>query len=134
MFNTKNFKTLRPSKKLDHKMRGKFKIISLIGWHAYELELPLNVGKHPVFHVSMLEPYNVNPIPGRRSPMPPLELDLDGEATWEVEEVLSSRTRYTKSQYLIKWKGYSPDDNTCEPYDNLLSGAKESVKAFHLRN
>ena len=71
MFNAKNFKTLRPSKKLDHKMRGKFKIKTLIGLHAYELELPLNVGKHPVFHVSMLEPYNVNPIPGRRSPMPP---------------------------------------------------------------
>ena len=68
MLNAKDFKTLRPSKKLDHKMRGKFKIKRLIGSHDYELEFPPNVGKHPVFHVSMIEPYNVNPIPGRRSP------------------------------------------------------------------
>ena len=102
MLNAKDFKTFRPSKKLDHKMPGKFKIERLIGSHPYELEFPLNVGKHPVFHISMLEPYNVNPILGRRSPTPPSELDLDGEATWEVEEGLSSRTRYRKVQYLIK--------------------------------
>ena len=96
MLNARDFKTLRPSKKLDHKMRSKFKIKRLIGSHAYELVFPPNVGKHPVFHVFVIEPYNVNTIPGRRSPPPPPELDLDGEATWEVEEVLSSRTRYRK--------------------------------------
>ena len=48
ILNAKDFKTLRPSKKLDHKMRGKFKIKRLIGSHAYELEFPQNVGKHPV--------------------------------------------------------------------------------------
>ena len=96
MLNAKDFKTLRPSNKLDNKMRGKFKITSLIGLHAYELEFPPNVGKHLVFHVSMLHPYTINPIPRITSPMPPSQLDLDGEATWEVEEVLTSQTRYTK--------------------------------------
>ena len=115
-------------------MRGKFKIKRLIGSHAYELEFPPNVGTHPVFHVSMLEPYNINPIPERKSFMPPPELDLDGEATREVEEVLSSRARYRKVQYLIKWKGYGPNDNTWEPYDSLLGGAEESVKDFCLKN
>ena len=134
MLNVKDFKKLRPSKKLDHKMRGKFKVKRLIGSHAYELEFPPNVGKHPVFHVSILEPYNVNPIPGRRSPTSPSELDLDGEATWEVEEVLASQTRYRKVEYLIKWKGYGCEKNTCEPYDSLLGGAQESVKDFHLKN
>ena len=78
MLNAKDFKTLRPSKKLEHKMRGKFNIKRLIGSHTYELEFLPNVWKHPVLHVSMIEPYNVNPIPGRRSPTPPPELDLDG--------------------------------------------------------
>ena len=134
MLNAKDFKTLRPSKKLDHKMRGKCKIKRLIGSHAYELEFPPKVGKHPVFHVSMIEPYNVNPIPCRKSPTAPPESDLDGETTWEVEEVLFSRTRYRKVQYLIKWKGYGPDDNTWEPYNSLLGGVEESVKDFHLKN
>ena len=115
MLNAKHFKTLRPSKKLDHQMRGRFQIKRLIGSHAYEIEFALNVGKHPVFHVSMFQPYKVNSIPGSRSPTPPPELDLDGEATWAVGEVLSLRTKYRKVQYLIKWKGYGPDDNICEP-------------------
>ena len=54
MLKAKDFKTLRPSKKLDYKIRGKFKIKRLIGSHAYKLEFPPNVGKHPVFHISIL--------------------------------------------------------------------------------
>ena len=115
-------------------MRGKFKVKRLVGPHAYELDLPASVGKHPVFHISLLEPYNQNELPDRRTPTPPPELDLDGENVWEVEEILSSRTRNKKVQYLVKWKGYSPDDNTWEPYDNLLGGAEEVVKDFHLEN
>jgi hypothetical protein len=134
MLNAKDFKTIRPSKKLDHKMRGKFKVKRLVGPHAYELDLPVSIGKHPVFHISLLEPYIQNELPGRRTPTPPPELDLDGENVWEVEEILSSRTRNKKVQYLVKWKGYSPDDNTWEPYDNLLGGAEEAVKNFHLKN
>src|SRR4029077_763570 len=63
MVNAKDFKTMRPSKKLDHKMRGKFRIKRLVGLHAYELELPVSSEqKHPVFHMSMLEPYHPNDI------------------------------------------------------------------------
>ena len=99
IFNAKDFTTVRLFKQLDYKMRGRFQIKRLIGSNPYELEFPQNVGKHPVFHVSMLEPYNIYSKQGRRSPTPPPELDLEGEAMWEVEEVLSSGTRYRKLQY-----------------------------------
>ena len=69
--NAKNIKTKRKSKKLDHKMRGPFKAKSLIRSYAYELALPYGAGKvHPVYHISLLEPYHRNEIPGRRSPSP----------------------------------------------------------------
>ena len=56
--NVKNIKTKRPSKKLDHKLREKFKITKLIGTRVYELELLLYTSKiHSVFYVSLLEPY-----------------------------------------------------------------------------
>ena len=34
MLDAKDIKTIRPSKKLDHKMRGKFKVKRLVGSHA----------------------------------------------------------------------------------------------------
>jgi len=77
MVNAKNIKTRRPTKKLHYKLRGKFRIKRLIGMNAYKLELPLSTGKiHSVFHISLLEPYHLNDIPGRRSPKaPPVDLE-----------------------------------------------------------
>jgi len=75
--NAKNIKTKRPSKKLDYKLRGKCEIEKLCGTNAYRLKLPPLSGKiHPVFHVSLLEPYCQNTIPGRGSPTPP-PVDLE---------------------------------------------------------
>jgi len=72
MVNAKNIKTKRPSKKLDYKLRGKFEIEKLCGTNGYRLKLPPLSGKiHPVFHISLLEPYRQNTIPGRHSPTPP---------------------------------------------------------------
>jgi hypothetical protein len=130
MVNAKNIKTRRPTKKLDHKLRGKFKIKRLIGTHAYELELPPGVGKiHPVFHISLIEPYRLNTIPGRRSPTP-VPIDLE-ESEYVIDRILTSEVRKGKVFYLVGWKGYGPDENTWEPYENLKDGAEEVVKQYH---
>ena len=51
MVNAKNIKTKRKSKKLDHKMRGPFKVKRLIRSDAYELALPYGAGKvHSIYH------------------------------------------------------------------------------------
>ncbi|MDB4947326.1 MAG: hypothetical protein JWP97_6860 [Labilithrix sp.] len=100
MLNARNIKTRRPTKKLDHKLRGKFKIKRLIGTHAYELELPPGVGKiHPVFHISLLKPYNLNTIPGRRLPTP-VPIDLK-ENEYVIDKVLTSEVRKGKVYYLV---------------------------------
>ena len=66
MVKAKNIKTKRKSRKLDHMMRGPFKVKQLIGSYAYELALPYGAGKvHHVYHISLLEPYHRNNIPGR---------------------------------------------------------------------
>ena len=77
MVNAGNIKTKRTLKKLDYKLRGKFEIEKLCGTNAYRLKLPPLSGKiHPVFHLSLLEPYYQNNIPGRRSPTPtPVDLE-----------------------------------------------------------
>ena len=38
---------------------------------------------------------------------------------YEVEKVIDDRIRKGKQEFLVKWKGYSADENTWEPYNNL---------------
>src|SRR5690606_8079316 len=57
MVDSRNMKSKRPSKKLDHKKIGPFKIIKLVGKRACRVQLPGQIKVHPTFHVSMLEPY-----------------------------------------------------------------------------
>ena len=100
MVNAKNIKTKRPSKKLDYKLRGKFMIKCLVGINAYELELPPSAGNiHPVFHISLLEPYHENTIPGRKEPTPP-PIDLE-EEEYLVEKIKSSELKRERVFYLV---------------------------------
>ena len=71
-----------------------------------------------MFNVSKLHPYSPPTIPSQRNP-PPLEIKIDGEMEYEVEEIIDSRLIQGKLQYLIKWKGYTTKNNTWEPETNL---------------
>jgi len=86
---------------------------------------------HPVFHVSLLEPHQRNPFPDRTQPPPP-PIELEDDVEWEVEEILDSRIRRGKIQYLVHWQGYGPHERTWEPLENL-SNAAETVAEFHQR-
>jgi len=59
----RNIKTTRPSKKLDYKQIGPFKILAKIGTSAYKLALPPSMTIHNTFHISLLEPYQDNRFP-----------------------------------------------------------------------
>ena len=61
----RNLKTHRPSNKLDYRHLGPFSIIKRVNEVAYQLELPPSMKIHPVFHVSLLEPYKDSTIPER---------------------------------------------------------------------
>jgi len=100
MVNDKNIKTKRPSKKLDYKLRGKFKIEKLCGTNAYRLKLPpLSSKIYRVFHVSLLEPYSQNSIPGRRSPtVPPVHLE---QQEYVIEKIKSTEIKGAQVKYLV---------------------------------
>ena len=126
----RNIKTKRPMKKLDHKRHGPFKIIAKVSTHAYRLQLPASLkGIHNVFHVSLLEKVAKEHFPQRRpNPPPPIEVDSTNE--YEVAAILDSRRRRKTIQYLIRWEGYGPEDDTWEPVESL-QGSQELLDGFH---
>jgi transposase InsO family protein len=125
----RNIKTTRPSGKLDYKRLGPFRIVKRIGKAAFRLKLPASMRIHPVFHVSLLEPFRPNDIPGRTQD-PPLPVIVDDQEEFEVEEVLDSRVRRGKLQYFVHWKDWPISSRTWEPQENLAH-APDLVDEFH---
>jgi Chromo (CHRromatin Organisation MOdifier) domain len=43
---------------------------------------------------------------------PPLPEIVGGEERYKIEEVIDSRLRYRKLEYLVSWKGYEHEENS----------------------
>ena len=56
-------------------------------------------------------------------------MEIGDEIEYEVEKVLGKKKIQGRDHYLIKWKGYSNEDNTWEPSENLLN-AQDALKDF----
>src|SRR5436309_1446721 len=99
---SKNIKTTRPSKKLDDKILGLFKVLEKIGT-SYRLELPKIITIHNVFHPSLLRKAADDPMPGQKNDLPE-PIVVDNENEWEVEDILDSRLygRGKRLQYRVK--------------------------------
>jgi len=93
----RNIKTTRPSKKLDSKKIGPFKILRMIGTSAYKLALPPSMAIHNTFHISLLEPYQDNRFPSWIKE-PPAPIQIEGEDEYELDEIIDSRLHYNKLQ------------------------------------
>ena len=127
----RNVKTTRPCEKLDFQRLGPFVISGQVNDVAFRLDLPSHMHLHPVFHVSLLEPFTSSSIPNRVVPPPPPVQLLDGPE-YEVEAILDSKVIHNKLHYLVDWSRYSPNDRTWEPAENL-NNAKETIIDFHRR-
>ena len=125
----RNLKTNRPCDKLDFRRLGPFSVVKQINDVAFRLELPPSMKIHPVFHVSLLEPYKASSIPGR-SQAPPPPVEVEGTEEFEVSEILDSRIIRRKLEYLVHWQGYDISERTWEPAANLRH-APEMIQDFH---
>jgi transposase InsO family protein len=87
----RNIATTAPSHKLASKFLGPFPIIAKLSNLLYRLKLPNTLRIHNVFHVSLLEKYTQDTIPGRCKTRPPPIITPEGDIEWEVHRVLDSR-------------------------------------------
>lgn len=136
MLNGKNLRTRRPSRKLDAKMHGPFKVIKVVSPSAIRIELPKRWRIHPTFHVSLLEPYRQSQ-KGLRPPAVAVEdedaMDLDDEGLWEIDEILGSSCDSTGAiKYLVKWKGFPDEEDwTEEPWESFEGTGEGALRKFH---
>ena len=137
MVDKKNMPTRRPSKKLDHKKAGPFQIITVVGKRAYRLQLPEGSRAYPTYHVQMLERYRRSAEPTRQLE-PPEPEPIDGEENWIVREIVDSRRNNRKkgkpTEYLVLWEGYTDEEATWEPYENIKGTAEEALEAYRTKN
>jgi transposase InsO family protein len=128
-----DIKTTRPSAKLGHRRLGPWPVEACVGHGAYRLTLPPSMRRlHPVFPVVKLTLAEDDPFPGRHQDPPPDPILVDGEEQYEVEQILDSRIRYRRLEYLVKWKGYDDGHNSWEPHYNVH--APDVVADFHHRH
>jgi hypothetical protein len=83
----KHIQTARPSKKIDYKMLGPFKVTKVINRNAYRIELlPYLMKVHNVFHVSLLDRYTgLVPAQQPSDPPPAITAENPEDEEWEVE-------------------------------------------------
>jgi len=100
---------------------------------AYHLKLPHQMKQlHPVFNVVKLTLALDDPITGQKTENYPLPIVIDGEAEWEVEEILNSHWHQRRFQYLIKWKRYSHEHNSWESASEVST--PELTVEFHCKH
>jgi hypothetical protein len=100
-----NIRTERPTKKLDYKQLGPFKVLALIGRRSYRLELPKSIRIHDVFHISLLRLAADDPLPRQRAPPPPLIIVIRegvNSLEYEVDEIVDLRKLRNKLIYKVK--------------------------------
>jgi len=124
LISNRHMRSTRPKKKLDWKYVGPGTIMAQIGRDAYRVDLPGLRGIHPVFHVSLLEPYKQKGVIMSQSDPPVDTLRTFGDDVYYIEKVLERRkTSVGTWEYLVKWEGYPEEENSWEPGPNISPGA-----------
>ena len=127
---TRNLRLGVPAKKLGRQFLGPFPIEKIINPNTVRLTLPPRLQVHPTFHVSLLKPFRPSPFPSR-VPQPSPPIDVQGEEEFEVEQLLDSRRRRGRIQYLVRWKGYGSQDDSWEDVRDVH--APRLQRLFHRR-
>ncbi|EJC97333.1 uncharacterized protein FOMMEDRAFT_100036 [Fomitiporia mediterranea MF3/22] len=89
---------------------------------------------HPVFYSGLLIPYKEKEYPGRQVHTNPDPELINKEWEYTVENILDSRKRRNKYQYLIKWLDYPDIDNTWEPFGKGLTNSVKLIREFHINH
>ena len=117
----------RRSEKLTEHFVGPYKVKGIISSNTIELELPKSIRIHSVVNISRVQFYK--PQVEEQKKTPPKPVIIEGEKEFEVEKIINKRTVRGKEKFLVRWKGYTAEEDTWENRENL-ENAKELVEEF----
>jgi len=117
----------RRSEKLTEHFVGPYKVKGIVSSNTIELELPKSIRIHPVVNVSRVQLYK--PQVEEQKKTPPKLVIIEGEEEFEVEKIINKRMVRGKEKFLVRWKGYTAEEDTWENRENL-ENAKELVEEF----
>ncbi|ODN94632.1 hypothetical protein L198_04770 [Cryptococcus wingfieldii CBS 7118] len=137
-------KTTRPTKKLDYRNDGPFRVLTKISDYAYQLDIPPSWQRFDIFPVSLLRPYTPPHFPLQSStpssPTPPA-LDHDESIpSYRIAQFLNSRNNSEtgKLEYLVEWDGLegTAEQVSWQPPSDLSSDPRfaQAKEEFHLLN
>ena len=117
----------RRSEKLTEHFVGPYKVKGIVSSNAIELELSKSIKIHPVVNVSRVRLYKPQ-VEGQKK-TPPKPVIIEGKEEFEVEKILNKRVVRGKEKFLVRWKGYTVEEDTWESRENL-GNVKELVEEF----
>ena len=88
----------------------RYVVRKIVSENAVELELLVSLRIHPVVNVRRIVKYREQVEGQKKIPPPPVE--VAGEKEYEVEEILHRQEKRGKTKYLVKWRGYTAEENT----------------------
>jgi len=117
----------RPSKKLTERYVGPYAIEEVVSSNAVKLRLPSSMRIHPVVNVSWIVRYKEQVKGQKKEEEKPIE--VEGVEEWEVEKVLNKKKIRGVEKYLIRWKGFTVEEDIWERKENLKNG-EELIEEF----
>jgi hypothetical protein len=101
------------------------KVLRVISPVVYEVQLPPRWRCHNVFHVSLLRPFKTSATFGDREYERPAPDLIEGTEEFEVECITAERkVGRGRVEYLVRWRGYPPEDDTWQPEASLVNASE----------
>lgn len=102
---------------------------------TYTFDLPPHLRIHPTFHASKLRPHHPNddarfPSRALAAPPPVIPASDAAEAEYEIEKVVEEKVVRGKTQYRVRYLGYSALEDQWRPASEIKALAPDALRDF----